>query len=183
MSRVTVELDGLPELIRALRNNAGLADVLRDAFGYIGNDAKDQSKFAAPVNYGKLRASIVYEVDPSPLPTSVRIGTIGSQKPKYAAYMEYGTGLVHDHPSWPRRRHIPFEGRNPANGPVAGLADWARAKGRGSRPMIATAAAVAYAIMRRGGLEPRRYLRGPFERNQARYVRELRQAIGRLSLG
>lgn len=181
---VKIQLDGLPQLVSALRNNASAADPLRQALHAIGLQLSSDSRRAAPVNLGKLRGSIAYEVDRSPLPTYVRVGTIGSNAPSYAAYMEFGTGLVHDHPSWPRKRHIP---------PAAALEGWVSQKGRSRGESSAArrsrlgrvqddARTVANAIARRGGLEPRRYLRGPFERNQAQYVRILRDAIGRLRL-
>lgn len=182
MSTARVEIEGLGPLLRALRDDAGLADVMRKALRNIGVHQDEQSKLAAPSQAGKLRGSIMYEVDKSPMPLFVRVGTIGNDAPAYAAYMEFGTGTQHDHPNWPRRVHRPFVGRNPRNGPVAGLVKWAAAKGRGSRPLMASAASIAWAIMQRGGLEPRRYLRGPFERNQARYVAEIRTALGRLTL-
>lgn len=171
MSGVSVQIEGLPELLRALRENAGLADVMRKALWKIGAHADEASKRKAPVDVGKLRGSIMFQVDPSPLPGFVRIGTIGPQRPTYAAYMEYGTGTRHDHPNWPRRPHVV---------PPAALQRWARRKSRSGEDF--NAFSVARAITARGGLEPRRYLRGPFEENQARYVAEIRTALGRLRL-
>lgn len=170
--RATVRIDGLPELIRRLREDAGLAKPLGHALNTIGFDATKASQHAAPVNFGKLRDSITYQVDHSPLPTFVRIGTIGSEKPAYAAYMEFGTGLRHDHPNWPRKPHkIPTGRRTPP-----GLKLWA--KRTGNNPY-----AIAGAINAAGGLAPRRYLRGPFEANRARYVRTIEEALRRMALG
>lgn len=168
---VRVEVQNLPELIRALRNNANLAKPIEQAFRKIGLEQLTASVNAAPHNFGKLRDSIKYEVDRSPLPTYVRIGTIGGKNVEYAAYMEYGTGTRHDHPSWPKEPHrIPTGPRLPSS-----LALWAKRKGKDGD-------GVAWRIMRRGGLEPRRYLRGPFERRQATYVRYLTDALRRASL-
>jgi hypothetical protein len=179
-----IEIEGLPELIRALRNNANVARPLEQAFEHIGLHASSASKRAAPVDVGKLRGSITYEVDRSPLPGFVRIGTIGGSKVGYAAYMEYGTGMRHDHPSWPRKPHIV---------PYGVLEGWVARKGRhrgekanARRERLARvsedAAAAAVGIMRRGGLEPRRYLRGPFEGNRVRYVRTIAAALRKMSL-
>jgi hypothetical protein len=161
MSRATVKVDGLPELIRGLRDNAGLAQPFAKAFGRIGLEQQSASIRKAPRNFGKLQNSIVFQVDKSPFPTFVRIGTIGSDKPAYAAYMEFGTGLVHDHPSWPRKVH---------KVPGVALALWGKRKG-------VNPYAAAKAITKRGGLTPRRYLRDPFERNKATYIGYLQKAL------
>jgi hypothetical protein len=174
MSGVRVEVEGLAELIRALRNNANVARPMEQALRQIGLEASSASERKAPVDVGNLRRSITYEVDKRPLPTFVRIGTIGSDKPAYAAYMEYGTGLRHDHPSWPRRPHIV---------PGRVLVPWAarKARSRYGGPE-GGAYGVARAITARGGLEPRRYLRGPFERSSRRYVRLIADALRRMRL-
>lgn len=172
---IRVQIDGLPELIRRLREDAGAGKALEQGFHRIGLEQTSASKKRTPVDVGLLRNRITYEVDRSPLPTFVRIGTIGGDNPGYAAYMEYGTGLRHDHPSWPRRPHIV---------PGRVLVPWAarKARSRYGGPE-GGAYAVARAITARGGLEPRRYLRGPFEANRARYVRTLAEALRRMTLG
>lgn len=166
MSKATVAVDGLPELIRGLRDNAGLAQPFARAFGRIGLEQQSASVRKAPRNFGKLQNSIVFQVDKSPFPTFVRIGTIGSNKPAYAAYMEYGTGTMHDHPSWPKKEH---------RVPGAALALWGKRKGR--NPYAAAAI-----ITERGGLLPRRYLRTPFESNKATYIGYLQKALKEASL-
>ena len=184
MSGVRVQVDNLPALIRRLRENAGAGKALEQGFEAIGLHAMSASRRRAPVDVGLLRNRISYEVDRSPLPTFVRIGTLGGDNPGYAAYMEYGTGTRHDHPSWPRKPHR----LNPAV-----LEGWVARKGRSRGEKAAArrerlarvsddARAAAYGIMRRGGLEPRRYLRGPFEGNQVRYVRTLAQALRKMTL-
>jgi hypothetical protein len=173
MSGVRVEVEGLPELIRALRNNANVARPMEQALRQIGLEGSSDSKRVAPTGVsGKLKNSITFDVDRSPLPTFVRIGTIGGERVGYAAYMEYGTGLVHDHPTWPRRPHIVPTGRRTP----PGLKLWAKRVG-------ANPYSVAGAINARGGLEPRRYLRGPFEANRTRYVRLISEALRRMTLG
>lgn len=171
MSGVTVKIDGLPELIRALRDNAGLAKPLEKAFTRIGLQQSSDSKRMAPVDTGLLRNRITYEVDRSPLPGFVRIGTIGKGGSNYAAYMEFGTGMVHDHPSWPRKPHLV---------PPRALAKWAKRKSRGGEDF--NEYTVARAITARGGLVPRRYLRTPFEANQGKYVAYIRSALKEMRL-
>lgn len=179
-----IEFDGLPELIRALRNNANVAKPMRNALDDIGLKATSASRRKAPRNVGKLLNSITYEVDRSPLPTFVRIGSIGSERVDYAAYMEYGTGTQHDHPSWPKKPH---------RVPAVALEEWVAQKGRSRgekasarRERLARvsddARRAAYFIMKRGGLKPRRYLRGPFEQGRAQYVRIIAAALRQMSL-
>lgn len=172
MSSATVKIEGLPELIRALRNNANLAQPMSKALHRIGLEGSSASKKRAPVDTGLLRGRITYEVDRGPFPTFVRIGTLGSGKVNYAAYMEFGTGLVHDHPSWPRKPHIV---------PGGVLQKWAKRKSRGGDDFNGWT--VAKAITARGGLRPRRYLRDPFEAMRSRYVRLLKAAVKEASLG
>lgn len=148
---LTIKIEGLDKLIAKLRGNDMLGPALREGFEKVGYVVTSEAKKRAPVDRGTLRASIAHEVDPSPVPQWVRIGA----KPFYAPYMEFGTGLVHDHPSWPRKRHVV---------PVAALAGWAGRVG-------ADAGGAANAISRRGGLKPRRYLRGALEDNGERIVR------------
>lgn len=172
---IRVQIDGLPDLIRRLREDAGLARPLEQAYHAIGKIQQSASVNRAPKDVGNLKNSIVVEVDRSPLPGYVRVGTLGGEKPRYAAYMEFGTGLVHDHPSWPRKRHVV---------PGRVLVPWAarKARSRTGGPQ-GGAYGVARAITARGGLEPRRYLRGPFEANRTRYVRTIEAALRRMSLG
>ena len=172
MSSATVKIEGLPELIRALRNNANLAQPMSKALHRIGLEGSSASKKRAPVDTGTLRRYITYEVDKSPLPTFVRIGTLGSNKVSYAAYMEFGTGMAHDHPSWPKKPH----------GIPPGVLDaWAARKSRSGEDW--NAYTIGRNIMKRGGLVPRRYLRDPFEAMRSRYVRLLKAAVKEASLG
>lgn len=184
MKEVSIEFEGLPELIRALKEKAHAPDALRQAFDDIGLDLSSRSKNIAPYNFGKLRGAITYKVDRKMLPTYVVIGTVGSKKPEYAAYMEYGTGLVHDHPSWPKKRHVP---------PAAALEGWVAAKGRykGEKRSArkarlervgADAKRVAFFIGERGGLLPRRYLRKPFEERERQVIERLRRGLRELRL-
>lgn len=170
---VTIDLTGDAELIESLRQNGNLKRVLHDAFERIGEHARSASRERAPHDRGKLRNSIIYEQTPPDsdgVTTGVRIGTIGSDRPRYAAWMEFGTGKVNDHPSWPKNPH--------KMGAAAGeaLAAWGRRTGK-------DAGAAFWAIVRRGGILPKRYLRSVLEENGDRYVNVVRVAVGRFNLG
>lgn len=147
----SITIKGLDDLIRRLRDKNLLAPALHDGMKAAGFLLESEAKKRAPVDRGLLRSSIAHEVFTEGSLIGARIGA----KPKYAPYMEYGTGLVHDHPSWPRKRHVV---------PAGALAGWGKRKGLDG-------AAVARSITKRGGLTPRRYLRGALEDNQARVVK------------
>lgn len=113
----------------------------------IGTQGRAREK--APVDMGRLRNSIAKEIDPSPLPRWARVGT----NVHYAPAMEGGTGLLADLPGGSGVRHWP---------PGNPLDPWARRKG------FASGHQVAGIIGRRGGLRPRRYLRGAAEESRPR---------------
>jgi hypothetical protein len=155
---VTIKVEGLDKLMARLRVDPLVGKPLRDGFEAVGHLVVSEARKRAPVDRGLLRASIAHEAET----LGVKVGA----KPKYAPYMEYGTGLVHDHPSWPRKRHVV---------PPGALAGWGKRKG-------ADGAAVANAISRRGGLKPRRYLRGALEDNTGRIVRIVAGALKRIEV-
>ena len=115
------------------------------------------AKERAPVDTGRLRSSLTFEVDSRPLPLWAKVGSNVS----YAPFMEYGTGLVTDGKGGGNKRHWP---------PSGALDLWARRHG------IASGFLVARAIGRRGGLKPRRFLRGSFEANRGTIKGYLKQA-------
>lgn len=159
------------ELIRKLRDNRFLREPLRQTLVLIGRDAETKAKMRAPVDprSGRLRASITHEVDEQPLMTTLNIGVIGVTKPlRYAYYMEYGTGTQHDHPNWPRARHVVKAKHLIRWGAVRG--NWALATGAAKK------------ITERGGLRPRRYLRSVLEQNGDRYLRIIRLALRKVTL-
>lgn len=104
----------------------------------------------APVDTGRLRASVLPEVRNEPLTGSV-IGVVGSSV-EHAPYMELGTK-----PHWP---------------PLAALETWAKRHGT-------TAFAVARAIARRG-TKAYRYLQGAVEQNESKIVALIGDAVGRI---
>lgn len=170
---IRVRLDGFDRLVRSLNS----VDVGQRTFLFLdaaGTLVRDEARIRTPVNSGLLRAQINYEVDQQSPPRWVDIGT----RVHYAPYMEYGTGLVHDHPSWPKVRHIPFVNRDEKGQPVQGLFYWASRKGLGK----GGAYRIAHAIAKRGGLRPRRFLRGSLEDLQGRIGQrwaEVRDGISR----
>lgn len=103
----------------------------------------------APVDTGRLRASITHEVEHE---NGQIIGIVGSNV-DYAPWMEEGTGT--------------FTGHSPHYPPGAALEVWARRHGFDSGYQVARA------IGRRGGLAPRRFLAQAFEQHQAEIERVL----------
>ncbi len=116
----------------------------------------NQAKINAPVDTGRLRASIHNRVE------DVSNGVIGRVGPNvfYGPYMEFGTGTQSDFPGRTGKHHWP---------PVSALQVWAGRHG------FANGFIVARIIGRRGGLKPRRYLRRALQS-------KLRQALDRLAL-
>lgn len=104
------------------------------------------AKRYAPVDTGRLRASITSEVR---LENNAVLGVVGSNV-VYAPYMELGTGTYVGRP-----RYFP---------PPAALETWAKRHGFASGYMVARA------IYKAGGLKPRRFLQRAFEENKARIV-------------
>ena len=181
---VQVKIKGLNKLLEALRNNANLGQPVSQAFHKIGLRQVSDSRRKAPVDVGKLRNSIFYEVEYKPFPTYVRAGVLGGPTAAYAAYMEFGTGTQHDHPNWPKKEHKLPSGV--LEGWVARKGRYRGEKAKARRARLARVKSSAFlaarGIMQRGGLTPRRYLRDPFEANKETYIRYLRKALREGSL-
>ncbi len=79
--------------------------------------------------------------------------------------MEYGTGLLSEAPDSKHSRHFP---------PPAALDDWAQRHG------FPNGFIVARAIYRRGGLAPRKFLRGAVESKRQRVTAEFRKMANRM---
>lgn len=142
MTQIIQDLRGVPFL-----------QAMRDATTLLTRSAR----MHAPVNTGRLRASIVPAVET--MRNGVR-GIVGSNV-KYAPYMEFGTGTFVGRP-----RHQP---------PAAALERWAKLHG------IASGYLVARSIGQRGGLQGRKYLTRAFDENKARVVQMLGEAVGRIT--
>ena len=165
MPSVSIQVLGLDALMADLRAERLLAAPLREGFDKVGIGLRTSAVKRAPVDRGALRSSIKPVVDPSSVPLWVELRA-GDAAP-YAPYMEYGTGLVHDHPNWPRKPH---------RIPAGALDAWAKRKGLDG-------GAVASRIMRRGGLKPRRFLRGALEDNRETVIRIISGALRRAAGG
>lgn len=134
-----IELPGMAQ-VQARYGPQAVAVPLRRLFLRIVIFGEGQAKLYAPVDRGRLRASLTHEVDQAEVPTYATFGTNVS----YAAAMEYGTGRLYDGPGAHAARHWP---------PSGALDLWA------SRHGFESGAAVARIIGKRGGLKPRRYIR------------------------
>jgi len=105
---------------------------------------RDAKRFA-PVDTGRLRASMTQTVSPVGFPRRVT-GVVGTPV-KYAPHQEYGT----DHNRMP---------------PVSALEGWARRHGL-------NAFVVAQGILQRGGLQGQFFMKRAADKNQAKIVQML----------
>lgn len=148
MTRIEMRIAGLAKVVQKLNLERPAVQVLEKYLTAAAVTVAGEARRRAPVDTSRLRTSINHKVETQGNTVTASIGT----NVTYAPYMEFGTGLVHDHPSWPRKRHVV---------PAQALAAWAMRKGRGGKDFDAFT--IARAISRRGGLMPRRYLRGALE--------------------
>lgn len=140
MERVITDLHGRP-----------MMQAMREAALVVEGDAKRN----APVDTGRLRASIASEVRTVGGGVPTVLGVVGSNV-VYAPWMEYGTGTFAG-----QQRHYP---------PPVELAQWALRKGLDAHQ-------VAHSIFMAGGLKPRRYLQRAFESNRGRIVRIIGRGV------
>ena len=151
-----MQILGLDSLTRKLTRQF-MQQPMRRFFTRAAIAVQSGAKERAPVDTGRLRSSLTYEIDPAALPTWAKVGTNVS----YAPFMEYGTGLQTDGEGGTGRPHFP---------PRNALNLWAR------RHNLPSGAVVSAGIGMRGGLRPRRYLRGSFEANRDNIRAYLKQA-------
>lgn len=142
---ITMRIAGLEEAIRSVAPRI-LNSPLGRFFGRSAITVQGGARKRAPVDRGRLRADINYEIDHSTPPLWAKVGN----NLFYAPWMEYGTGTQSDAPGGSGGRHWP---------PAAALEPWAQRHGfpPGGGAMVARA------IGLRGGLRPRRYLRDALE--------------------
>lgn len=133
---IVYRIKGLKETIGKLDPSL-IAQPARDFFTKIGITIQGRARENAPVDTGRLRASITYEVDSRQVPQYVRTGT----NVFYGPYMEFGTGKFAV--GGGGKRHWP---------PGEALGVWAQRHG------FASGFQVARIIGMRGGLKPRKYL-------------------------
>lgn len=139
MTQMKIEIEGLEEALRDLSPEL-YRKPLRNFFERSAATVSNGAKSRAPVDTGRLRSSLTYQVGDER-------AVVGSNV-HYAPYIEYGTGRLGD-PAVPHKSgHWP---------PPAALDVWAGRHG------FASGYIVARAIGLRGGLEPRKFLRGALE--------------------
>jgi len=174
-TRAAIRLAGLDRVIRKFDFSKDALEVMTKAVESAADIVLGESRRRAPVDVGTLRASINRQTKLEDQTVVVNIGSNLQKDGKpYPAFMEFGTGRVNDHPSWPKVA---------VQVPAAALVAWAARKSRGGTTRGAFA--IAAAINRRGGLMPRRYLRGSLEMYEnevlvrlSRVISELRRARG-----
>ena len=160
---VGVEIRGLRETEAKMKQvstdlvGAPMLNAFRQATMLVERDAK----IFAPVDTGRLRASIASEI--RVVQSGVRgkevQGVVGSNL-TYSPFMELGTGIFVGRP-----RYFP---------PPEALEVWARRHG------IPSGFIVARAIFMRGGLRGRKFLERGFNRNRSRIVNLINGAVGRI---
>lgn len=145
-----VNMEGLQEAVERM-DPALIAEPLRKWFTKAAVILEGAARTNAMERWhdtGQTANSIVYKIDESPVPQFAHIGLLnaGDGSPLWfkARAGEYGTGRVGDPAVSHSSGHWP---------PGAELDVWAGRHG------FASGGAVAAAIGRRGGIEPRRYLR------------------------
>lgn len=123
--------------------SVGLRDTLQSGMQRAMRVTMNAARINAPVDRGRLRASITSLAE---WRGDILEGVVGTNV-EYAPYMEYGTGRLTDGEGGKGGRHWP---------PGAALDVWARRHG------FASGRIVAEIIGRRGGLKPRQFLRKAF---------------------
>lgn len=171
----SIELEGWRQFIATLTNVPVESRTAKFMAG-VATTLKNDARMNAPVKSGLLRVSIQ---DSHGADASGGFAEVGIANGLfYAPYMEYGTGLVHDHPNWPRERHMPFVKRDPENGPVPALvayADWKWGSG------YAGGLGLARAIAKRGGIKPKRFLRNALANRREMIIEGWRELLHSLS--
>jgi len=142
---IKLEIKGLEEAQRKatqlVKDMFGepMLNAMRDATLYVLRDAKK----LAPVDTGRLRASITPEVRSE---NEAIMGVIGSNV-EYAPYQEFGTGQFND-------------------------------SGSGLSPGIYKMPQLMVKLgIRKGGIRPKRYLRGAVEQNATKIYRRIEIAV------
>jgi hypothetical protein len=108
---ITIQVTGGDELAAKCNDPALFGEPLRDFFGQVTTSIQNDVRVLTPVDTGRLRASVISTVDPSPMPMFGEVGT----NVVYGPYVEYGTV-----PHYP---------------PLAALAVWARRHGMSPRAL------------------------------------------------
>jgi hypothetical protein len=138
-----VKVEGLDKALKKADEKI-LRKPMKNFFNRSAVQVQNLARIKVPVDTGRLRNSISYEIDSSSLPLWAKIGT----NVRYGKPVEFGTGLLSEAPDSKRRRYFP---------PPAALDLWA------SRHGIQSGLVVALGIFKRGGTPPRPFLRPALE--------------------
>lgn len=153
-------INGSPdEFARKLRDPGLLQGPVRRFLESAALVVQGHAREASPVDTGRLRQSITYHLDASPMPLYAKVGS----NVQYAPFMEYGTGALSDKPAAVSGWQFP-------DGPELDV--WARRHGFDSGKTVASI------IRWKGGLTPRRYLR----QGMAAAKREVKQLLRGLAI-
>ena len=163
---VQVRIEGLEQMLRKLGPQF-IAKPMKDFWQRCGITVQSAARERAnrdAHDTGHLVNMIQYEVDTRQVPLWAKVGLLnasaGSPLWFKARAMEYGTGRMGDTEVSHKSGHWP---------PGAALDTWA------SRHGFASGAQVAAIIGKRGGLKPRRFLRGGFDDSLSKIRGYLRQ--------
>lgn len=151
------DIQGLDEMLARLSPEL-YSGPLRKFWERCAIAIENRAREKAPVDTGRLRASIGHEIEDADPPTWCKVGS----NVEYAPYQEFGTGLITEGEGGKGGRHWP---------PAAAMDVWA------SRHGFASGAAAAAAIGRNGGVQPHPYLRPAFADSQG----DIQSALGMLS--
>ena len=109
MAKERVRLDGMDVLLKNLDVGKLLPGPAYRALDRVGYAVEEKAKGLAPVNYGRLRASIGHQISEGRIPDWVRIGT----NVHYAPYMHFGRKVPSKMPPlaplklWAKRHGMP----------------------------------------------------------------------------
>ena len=163
---LAIEIEGLERVLGKLDRGL-IAGPVRDMFTRAAVVVQGRARTAAPTDTGHLRNLITTQVDTAEVPLWAKIGFMGAGEGSPLWHkgraMEYGTGSQGDPEVGHTGRHWP---------PGDVLDVWARRHG------FENGWQVAAIIGRRGGLRPRRFLRGALEQSLAD-IRGLVERLGR----
>ena len=107
MTSVNVRIEGLDKLARKANRNHLLGGPLKRFFTSSAIAVQRNAKKRVPVDTGRLRRSITYEVDAAGIPLWAKVGS----NVEYAPYQEFGTSAHFPPPAametWARRHGLP----------------------------------------------------------------------------
>jgi hypothetical protein len=166
MADAGIELIGFIELEELCRDTGFLALPAKKFFNRAVIPIQNHQREGAPVDRGQLRQAIGHQIDSDAVPQWGEAGIMSApeKSPLWwkAIVMEYGSGLFGEGRNASKQRYFPKV--------TPDLETWAKRHG------FSSGRAVAAAIFRHGGIEPRRYLREGFKAA----IPEIRDAFMRM---